>query len=321
MARKRLQRWGSYEDKRDWREYNEKLVKRGEMYLSLDFLESWARDLNRMNKGKVGAPYQYTQALMTFLGFIHIMLRIDYRGLEGFMRGLAKLVPGVKVPDYSTICRRVSSLRVEILDTLLGHEGKDVVISLDASGIKVTNRGEWIREKWKVRRGWIKVHIAVDKEKKQCIAIEVTDENVGDNKKFGPLVKKAEQNIVAKGGRLKQVNADGIYDTRENFNALDELEVIPTIKIRENASALARGCPLRRKHVLEYKKIGYKAWKDKYEYGYRWRPETNLSAVKRLTGEYVSATKKENIFQEVERKFLFYNAILKFDSMGEVLWG
>ncbi len=28
-----------------------------------------------------------------------------------------------------------------------------MVISLDSSGVKVTNRGEWMRQKWKVRRG------------------------------------------------------------------------------------------------------------------------------------------------------------------------
>jgi len=33
-------------------------VKRGEMYLSLGFLESWAKDREAMNADKVGAPYE-----------------------------------------------------------------------------------------------------------------------------------------------------------------------------------------------------------------------------------------------------------------------
>ena len=41
----RKKRWGRYEDRRNWREYNEKLVKRGEMYISLDFVESWRKEL------------------------------------------------------------------------------------------------------------------------------------------------------------------------------------------------------------------------------------------------------------------------------------
>lgn len=86
-------RWGHHEDRRDWVEYNERLVKRGEMYLSLGFLESWAKDLETMNAGKVGAPYKYPGPFMMFLGFTHIVFGIDYRGLEGFTRGLTMLAP------------------------------------------------------------------------------------------------------------------------------------------------------------------------------------------------------------------------------------
>jgi IS5 family transposase len=312
-------RWGRYVDKRDWAEYNERLVRRGEMYLSLDFLDNWASGLEELNNGKVGAPYKYPESFMIFLGFIHIMLGIDYRGLEGFVRGLRKFAP-VAVPDYSTICRRVNALRVGILDTLLEHQGEDVVISLDASGLKVTNRGEWIRKRWKVHRGWIKVHIAVDKEGKQCVAIDVTDESVGDQSEFSPLVKEAERNVHMKGGRVVQANADGVYDSRDNFNALDEMGITPAIKMRENASMRARGCQLRKKHVREYKRLGYKKWRNKYGYGYRWRAEGNLSAVKRLTGEYVVATKKTNMYKEAIMKFLFYNSIIKYDKTAQPPW-
>ncbi|HIC94823.1 MAG TPA: IS5 family transposase [Anaerolineae bacterium] len=313
-------RWGHYKDKRDWKEYNERLVKRGEMYLNFDFLESWAEDVDSLNNGKVGSPFEYPESLMTFLGFMHVMLGVDYRGLEGFVRGLRKFVGEIKVPDYSTICRRVNALRLEITETLLGHQGEEVVISLDGSGIKVSNRGEWMRKQWKVRRGWIKVHLAVDKGKKQCVAIEVTDESVGGQEKFKPLVEEADRNIRAKGGRVAQANADGIYDMRDNFNTLDETGITPAIRIRKNASSRARGCPLRKKHVREYRELGYKPWRKKYGYGFRWRVEGNFSAVKRLAGEYVVATKRANVFKEVVMKFLFYNSILKHDAEGELPW-
>lgn len=319
MAPKR-ERWGRYKDRRDWREYNEKLVKRGEMYLGLDFLGSWAEDVGGLNEGKIGAPFEYPESLMTFLGFVHVMLGVDYRGLEGFVRGLRRFV-SIEVPDYSTICRRVNALEMDIEKTLLDHEGEDVVVSFDGSGIKVSNRGEWMRKMWKVHRGWIKVHIAVDEGKKQCVAIEVTDESVGDQNEFKPLVKEADRNIRAKGGRVEQANADGIYDTRDNFNALDGMGITPGIRIRENASARARGCPLRKKHVREYKQLGYRKWRDRYRYGYRWRVEGNFSAVKRLAGEYVVATKKSNMYKETAMKFLFYNAILKYDATWRPPWG
>jgi len=34
----------------------------------------------------------------------------------------------------------------------------DIMLAVDASGIKVSNRGEWIQHKWKVKRGYLKIH-------------------------------------------------------------------------------------------------------------------------------------------------------------------
>lgn len=35
--------------KRDWKSYNERLVKRGELLLGFDFLDSWDEELEEMN--------------------------------------------------------------------------------------------------------------------------------------------------------------------------------------------------------------------------------------------------------------------------------
>ncbi|MEM2259201.1 MAG: IS5/IS1182 family transposase, partial [Candidatus Thermoplasmatota archaeon] len=34
---------------RNWKEYNEQLVRRGEFYISLDFMETWDEELEEMN--------------------------------------------------------------------------------------------------------------------------------------------------------------------------------------------------------------------------------------------------------------------------------
>jgi mRNA-degrading endonuclease RelE of RelBE toxin-antitoxin system len=48
-----------------------------------------------------------------------------------------------------------------------------VIIAIDSTGIKVTNRGEWMRGKWKVRRGWIRVHAEIDVKTNQIPGLEV----------------------------------------------------------------------------------------------------------------------------------------------------
>ena len=91
-----------------------------------------------------------------------------------------------------------------------------------------------------MRRGWIKVHIAVD-------------ESVGDGKMLPSLVEKAEKN---KGRKPNKATADGSYDRRENFNYLDKNGIEPVIKTRKNASTRARKSPSRAKMVRERKEIG-----------------------------------------------------------------
>lgn len=53
------------------------------------------------------------------------------------------------------------------------------MIALDSTGIKVANRREWIRHKWHVRKGYLKLHhVAVDIRQKRIVSLEVTSEEV-----------------------------------------------------------------------------------------------------------------------------------------------
>ena len=42
-----------------------------------------------------------------------MLLNTDYRGLKGFLRDLSRLI-SFDVPDYTTICRRVNKIAIEI---------------------------------------------------------------------------------------------------------------------------------------------------------------------------------------------------------------
>ena len=160
-----------------------------------------------------------------------------------------------------------------------------------------------MREKWKRRRGYVKLHIAVDVKSKKIVSLEVTDESVGDSKEFKPLIEKAsERGVVAK------VYADTAYDTRANFNLLHSLNAEAAIKPRKNSSTKARGSPLRAKTVRAFL-LNPKAWKDSVSYGLRWMAETCNSTMKRTLGEYIRAIHPLHIIQEMKIKCLTYNII------------
>ena len=88
-------------------------------------------------------------------------------------------------PHYRTISRRINRLEIKINEKL----GNDIVIALDSTGIKVVNRGEWMRHKWHVRKGYLKIHIAVDIKKKRILSLEVTSEEVHDGKILKKLTR------------------------------------------------------------------------------------------------------------------------------------
>jgi len=285
---------------RDWKGYNEALVKRGLILLDLEFVADWSRELKAMNEHKEGARYRYPESFVKLLAVVHAYV-LPYRQLEGFMRALSTHVDGLKAPDYTTIWWRVAKMKVDVASKV--ELDKDVTIAVDSSGIKVSNRGEWIRKKWKVKRGFIKIHIAVDTKTKQILAIEVTKEDVGDGRMLGRLVEGS----VGK-AKVKKVIGDGAYDSRGVFRLLSDRRIEPLIKVRKNASLKGGGCMPRKLAVVE--QFGNVNWRKEKGYGYRWMAESAFSSIKRVFGEHITSVKWGNIVKELLLKASIYNLFM-----------
>jgi hypothetical protein len=50
-----------------WSEYNESLVRRGEILLGFDIIDKWDKELEEMNKGKTGEPFHYPDTFVLML--------------------------------------------------------------------------------------------------------------------------------------------------------------------------------------------------------------------------------------------------------------
>jgi transcription initiation factor TFIID subunit TAF12 len=72
----------------NWKTYNEKLVKRGELLFDFGIFNNWEEELSLINQNKVGAPYRYPFSFIYFCAQIKTLFRIDYRSLEGLARKL-----------------------------------------------------------------------------------------------------------------------------------------------------------------------------------------------------------------------------------------
>lgn len=292
-------------DGRDWSKYNEELVRRGEILLDFSVMDEWEKELDKANDGKVGEPYHYPEAFMRLLGFIRLLFHLPYRQTEGFTRAISKYVEGLTTPDYSTIDRRVNRLNISLEDNLV-RSGSPVSIAVDASGIKVHNGGDWIRRVWKVRKGYLKIHFAVNLKTKQIVSMDVSSEKVYDGRRLKRLVRRAKKNGV----RVKRVLGDGAYDSKDNFNFLSEHSIKPIIRVRKGSVAKSRGSMARKLAVMEQKMFKPRAWSRIHRFGHRWRVEGAFSCIKRIFGEYVTARKFVNMAREMAMKASLYNLFI-----------
>lgn len=298
------ERWGKKRKyKRDWVPYNAKLIKRGEWFFDFSFLENISRELKEMNQNKVGRPYQYTDSFIEFES--KLQPYFDYRSIQGICEALSEKISGFPVNNYTNICRRVNELDLALPE--IDFE-KPIYVGNDGSGIKVSNRGEWMRQKWQVRRGWIKAVITVDVETKNLLDIEVFDKGDSEPDIFGRHV----ENLVRQGVQIRKACADGAHDKRKLFNTLEKHKIEHAIKPRSNASTKARGSISRAREVRKFKEMGYEEWAKEKEYGMRWATEGKFSCVKRKFGEYIRSTKKKNMIEEARRKFVLYERMMTF---------
>jgi hypothetical protein len=296
----------------NWSTYNQSLVRRGELVIAFDIIDNWDTELKEMYKDKVGEPFQYPNTFVLLLGYAKAYFHLPYRQTEGIAQGHAKgKVPSI--PDFTTINRRINKLNIQINN----NNNKDkvskdeyLIIAIDSTGIKVTNRGQWMRDKWNIKnkKGYLKIHVAVNVKSKKILSMKVTDEQVHDSKALPELVEDTieSDNVTAIG----KVFADGAYEGNDIFRYLGDNGILPCIKVRKNARVgWKKGNILRNLSILAQRNDLQK-WKDILSYGQRWIVETVFSSIKRMFGEYVYSVRQNNMIQEMVLKASLYNKMI-----------
>jgi Transposase DDE domain len=267
---------------KSWHDYNESLVERGRVLIDVSFLKSANDEIKKMNKGKVGAPFQYPHSYIEFVAFLKVGFKIPYRTVQGIVRGLSEYLR-IEEMHFTHIRRTILKIKPSSVRNLGFEEGGDdddkpITLIVDASGLTISKKGDYIEEKWiREKKDFIKLHIAVDEKSKKVVSFRITKGNVHDAKKFGPLVKEAAEKYD-----IDKIHADKAYDNRKNFNILDDINAEPAIGIRKNASTRSKGCTLRKDEVFLIKKLGFEGWKQLKDAGRRWIAETVFSSIKRV---------------------------------------
>ena len=170
----------------------------------------WDRDLRKQNQGKRGRPFKYSDSMMAFIAIWKAMVGKSYRDCWGF---LWKTFGDSRTPDYTTIWRRVGNKMPAFKhDPEFTLKEGVLRVAIDSTGIANSNRGEWIRVKWNVKRGFFKLHILVDLDTRRILAFALSDMNGGDAAHLPILLNQIMKTYVGEGIPLKESVAKLVID-------------------------------------------------------------------------------------------------------------
>jgi len=267
----------------NWREYNESLVRRGDItvWFDEDVLEAWEHD---NAEWKVGRPYTYSDRAIEALLTLRELFRLPYRQTEGLGRALAALMnANIAIPDFTSLQKRAAKLKVAVNVATLPRGPLHVAV--DSSGVKVYGEGEWKVRLHGVerRRTWRKLHLAIDAQTQEIVAHVLTTNQVGDSGQVEPLLNKIPQPV-------EKFYGDGGYDHWKVYALLAQKQIQPIISLRENASIRQHGncaaAPLPRdEHLRQIRRVGRRAWKRQVGYHRRSLVETAFWRFKRAFGD------------------------------------
>ena len=123
----------------NWKEYNESLVRRGDItfWFDEDTIDAWEHS---NEESKVGRPFTYSDTAIECMLVLREMFRLPYRQTEGFGRALAQMMQAdVTIPDYTSLAKRAAKLEIT-LDVANRKGSIDVVV--DSTGLKALYFGD-----------------------------------------------------------------------------------------------------------------------------------------------------------------------------------
>lgn len=284
---------------RNWSEYNAGLKRRGSITFWLDeaVIEQW---LNQERTGKRGASHTYSDLAIETVVTIKSIYKLAGRQTVGFVASSFELMQlDLAVPDHSTLSRRLAALDTDL--PVVPKEGARHVV-IDATGIKIYGEGEWKTRQHGIskRRTWRKLHLAVDERTGEVLAAEVTLNDKKDGQVLGILLDRIED-------ELEQVSADGAYDGRDCYEAIQERKAKAAIPPRKDAKIWQHGNSKLDPHPRDQnlrliRKHGRAKWKRLISYHRRSIAETAMFRFKTIFGPQAAARTFDNQVSELKLK-------------------
>ncbi|AYG62100.1 IS5 family transposase [Rhizobium jaguaris] len=272
----------------NWPEYEAGLRRRGSLtlWITPEALSSWQAP-KRTTRG--GQP-RYSDLAIESALTLGLVFGLRLRQTEGLLASVLKLIGlDLAVPDHTTLSRRARTWR-----SVDGREGQDIAakqavhVLVDSTGLEVYGVGRWLEDKHgaRSRRGWRKLHLALDADSGEIIAHVMTGQDEGDASQVEPLLNQIDNPIG-------QFIADGAYDGDPTYEAVGRHSAGAVVVIPPRSNAIERpdagNTSQRDRHIAAIKANGRMRWQAASGYGRRSLIETAIGRYKSIIGHRLRA--------------------------------
>src|SRR5271165_4287131 len=187
----------------NWPEYDAGLARRGS--LTIWFTEDAVAAWHAPATGARGGQLVYSAIAIETSLALRLVFHQPLCQTEGLLRSIADLLGiDIAIPDHTTLSRRGGGLT--ILPKSIGRD-EPLHLLIDSTGLQIYGEGEWLDQKRGIRspRRWRKLHLGVDADTHEVVAVELTQDDVGDVSEIVGLLDQVAT-------RVASVIADGAYD-------------------------------------------------------------------------------------------------------------
>lgn len=269
-----------------------------------------------------GGIKKFSPAMYEYLLTLKVLLRLPWRGVIGFARGLIKKIyrKDIELPHYAHAAREANKLNIKIKSYTKKEMANGIEIAFDSTGVNVYTTSGYHQRKYgkgnlcREKNQWKKIHFAIDLNEQQILSMVYTKSNVNDCEVVGELAKDIK-------GRISKMIADGAYDTEEMHKLIHYWEakaVIPPAITSKAQHELKSKKPYKeylkqRDEIIdrirkeEDFKMGLKQWKIESGYHRRSLVETCMFRFKRIFGFHLQQKVEKGRQNEIITKVNLLN--------------
>ncbi len=310
------------ENKRNWIKYEADLYSRkkkiAEFFLREPTKEELLAELEKMNKGKQGHPFEMPQTIMIYFHFLKQTTRRDDRLLAIQLTALQNRILGTEREDFdhSAIVKRRETLCINVPFDITPKNLNGKRLYFDGMCLRIGRGGYYRSKRYGTKVKYLRIGLFSD-DNCETIDFVIGDEHDAEIN----MIREKKDEILESGAESFIV--DGADSAQDVIVDLVKGGIKPIIRASKSVVEAHSSVPppdqcIRKKKPEELiwdkyvkEQEDYQKWRVETDYSSRWVfSEGKISSFKRMFGEEILCKKQKTMHDEICAKFMLLDGKL-----------